>query len=114
MTTTAKRRPVTRKIARIKSRKVLDERTVIYTVLSSDGLTDYITTFKDGKLEACTCPARVKWCYHALQLQAREDALAATEPKPVPVHVPPAAVWHRPYEREVMPLNGNRGFSLLK
>lgn len=113
--TKVRKRPAARKIARIKSRKVIDERTVVYTCLSStDDLIEYETTFIDGVYAGCKCPARVWWCYHAQQLQAREDALAAEKPKPVPVHIPPAAVWHRPYEREVMPLNGNRPFALLK
>jgi hypothetical protein len=115
MTTTA-RRPAARKIARIKSRCVVDERTVVYTVLSSDGTQDYETTFRDGKFVGCTCPARIKWCYHGLQLQAREDALATEEPKPMLVHVPPIAVWHRPTEvSQKGMLNGaSQGFSLLR
>jgi hypothetical protein len=111
----AARLPAARKTARIKSRRVVDERTVVYTVLSSDGSTDYETTFRDGKFVGCTCPARTV-CYHARQLQAREDCLNATEPKPVPVHVPPIAVWHRPTEvSQKGMLNGaSQGFSLLR
>ncbi len=70
---------------------------VVYKVMSAFGVDMYDVTLVNGKVNNCTCPAR-KPCYHWRDVQAREDERKAQEQA----------------SREIMPLNGNKAFSLMR
>ena len=83
---------------------------VIYQVMSHFGNEMYDVTLIHGKVNNCTCPAK-KPCYHWRDVQAREDARVALEHR-----IDQDTVQHveDDLRREYAPLNGNKGFSLLR
>lgn len=47
----------------------MNHKVVGYKVLSSDEVTQYDVLIYDGKLAHCTCPSRVKYCYHGTECE---------------------------------------------
>ena len=79
MTLTTKQRKQVHVIARIELKA--HPGIVVYKVRSSNGVDIYETTFALGKVTHCTCRGwqAAQHCYHADQLQEREDARLALE-----------------------------------
>lgn len=86
--------------------------TVVYTVQSSDGEQTYKTTFFDGQLQSCECRGYRQWghCYHGTELQKQETARRAALQDELPFTPAQAATD----QRYSLPLNGQKGFSLLR
>lgn len=96
---------------------------VVYEVLSSDGVTKYLTTLVNGKATGCSCPS-YKPCKHMTaceQKEATRTPAQGAEQEPVAVAVVPAqaavvatGAVSTAQEREKASLSSNRAFSLLR
>jgi hypothetical protein len=103
----------------------LDEYGRVFYRVRSESDPDVIYTvrwYRDSFVWSDNCPAgihgtrckHIRWVERAEELY--QQTLATEEPKPMPVHVPPAAVWHRPTEvSQKGMLNGaSQGFRLYR
>jgi hypothetical protein len=106
---------------------------VTYLVRASNGVDTYCTTLIDGKASGCSCPSRSKkGCYHKDQLeqkaQERKEVAQQFSASSVPTWtmqlVTDGKLVAPKHQAKVVPmikkpietapLNGNRGFSILK